>query len=96
MSGKHYKKKENKLRKLRDIVKTYSHLNFTCNSLCSVIPPLHHINAYANSGATDTYFRLRDVHNHKNNNTSCQYTTRTYKVYAIISCNYTRLDYARK
>ena len=55
MSGKHYKKKENKLRKLRDIVKTYSHLNFTSNSLCSLIPALHIVNDYADSGAINTF-----------------------------------------
>ena len=51
------------LSKLREIVNTYSHLNFTCNSLCSVISPLHIVNAYADSGATNTYFRSRDVDN---------------------------------
>ena len=70
MSGKHYKKKENKLRKLRDIVKTYSHLNFTSNSLCSLIPALHIVNDYADSGAINTYFRLRYVHNNKRKTTN--------------------------
>ena len=60
----------NKLSKLREIIKTYSHLNFTCNSLCSVIPYLPLVNAYADSGATNTYFRLRDVKNHKTKTTN--------------------------
>ena len=56
----------NELSKLREIVNTYSHLNFTCNSLCSAIPPLHIVNTYADSSVTNTYFRSRDVdNNHK-------------------------------
>ena len=51
------------LSKLREIVNTYSHRNFTCNSLCNVIPPLHIVNSYADSGATNICFRSRDVDN---------------------------------
>ena len=53
------------LSKLREIVNTYSHLNFTCNSLCSLIPSLHIVNDYVDLGTTNTYFRSRDVNNYK-------------------------------
>ena len=70
-----------KLRQLYEILKTYSHLNFTSNSLCSVIPLLHIVNTCTDSGTTKTYFRLSDVHTHKiktNNSVNVQHTGEKY------------------
>ena len=87
-SGKHTKNCKHKLRKLRKTLKTYSRLNFTSNSLCSTIPSLHVVNDYADSGATNTYFRLRDVHSHKiksNNPVNVQHTGRNYMISSYIT-----------
>ena len=44
----------------------HSYLNFNCsNSVCSLTPPSNIVNTYADSGATNTYFRLKDVTKHK-------------------------------
>ena len=44
----------------------HSYLNFNCsNSFCSLTPPRNVINTYADSGASNTYFRLQDVTKHK-------------------------------
>ena len=44
----------------------HSYLNFNCsNSVCSLTPPFNVVNTYADSGASNTYFRLKDVANNK-------------------------------
>ena len=44
----------------------HSYLNFKCsNSFCSLIPPCNVINTYADSGASNTSFRLQDIAKHK-------------------------------
>ena len=44
----------------------HSYLNFNCsNSVCSLSPPFNVVNTYADSGASNTYFRLKDVANNK-------------------------------
>ena len=66
-------------------------LVFTSNSLFSVIPPSYGLNAYADSGATNTYFRLSGVHNRKiktNNPGNVQHTGGKY----IKSIHKTTLD----
>ena len=46
--------------------KQHSYLNFNCsNSVCSLTPPSNIVNTYADSGATNAYFRLKDVTKHK-------------------------------
>ena len=41
--------------------KKYSYINFNRNiSVCSLTPPSNIVNTYADSGATNTYFRLKD------------------------------------
>ena len=46
--------------------KQHSHLTFNCsNSVCSLTPPSNIVNTYDYSGATNTYFRLKDVTKHK-------------------------------
>ena len=44
----------------------HSYLNFNCsNSFSNLTPPCNVINTYADSGASNTYFRLQDVLKHK-------------------------------
>ena len=44
----------------------HSYLNFNCsNSFCSLTPSCNVINTYADSGGSNTYFRLQDVAKHK-------------------------------
>ena len=44
----------------------HSYLNFNCsNYVCSLTPPFNVVNTYADSGASNTYFRLKDVANNK-------------------------------
>ena len=54
-----------KINQLREIFKNYSHLNFTYHFSYSITPSLHVVNMYADSGATNFYFRLEDVKNHR-------------------------------
>ena len=54
-----------KISQPREILNKYYHLNLTCNLSNSATPPLYVLNMYADSGATNSYFRVEDVKHHR-------------------------------